>query len=174
MILEISKRQRKFLSTEINKIIFMKWIQKLAKKYLTKNIAKTYKKSSAWRITKTKKKVKKLAEQLKIDYRVKRMEGSEAYITVRGHKDGCPEQLCFNPSKSDFRKVSKFILIKIQQKVITSTCKNQWKNSNSVIKWFKSIDNENQCLFIVFDMESFYPSIFLNLFHKTIDFASTI
>ena len=36
------------------------------------------------------------------------------------------------------------------------TCVNQWYNFNLVINRFKSIDHKDQCLFIVFDIKSFY------------------
>ena len=48
------------------------------------------------------------------------------------------------------------------------------KNSASVIEWFKAIKNKQQCTFIVFNIESFYPSISLDLFKKTLKFAKEI
>ena len=51
---------------------------------------------------------------------------------------------------------------------------NQWKNSQAVAEWFKNIRNKNSASFIVFDMESFYPSISLGLIHKAINFIKTI
>ena len=51
---------------------------------------------------------------------------------------------------------------------------NQWKNSQAVVEWFKNIRNKNNASFIVFDIESFYPSISPKLFHKAINFVKTI
>ena len=43
-----------------------------------------------------------------------------------------------------------------------------------MIEWFKIIRNKNNASFIVSDIESFYPSISLELFHKAINFVKTI
>ena len=51
---------------------------------------------------------------------------------------------------------------------------NQWKNSQAVVEWFKNIRNKNNASFIVFDIESFYPLISPELFHKAINFVKTI
>ena len=36
---------------------------------------------------------------------------------------------------------------------------NQWKNTDMVIHWFKSIEQKPKCFFIQFDVIEFYPSI---------------
>ena len=51
---------------------------------------------------------------------------------------------------------------------------NQWENSQAVVEWLKNIRNKNNASFIVFDIESFYPSISPKLFHKAINFVKTI
>ena len=58
--------------------------------------------------------------------------------------------------------------------IIESTNLNQWKNTDIVIKWFKTIENKRETSFIIFDIESFYPSISPELFNKSIDFAKSI
>ena len=63
---------------------------------------------------------------------------------------------------------------KINKKLTSSVQVNQWKNSSAIIKWFKNIQNKNNCLFIVFDIENFYPSISLTLFNNAIQFAKEI
>ena len=108
---------------------------------------------------------------------MERMEESEACITVKDHKEDFPYKPSFrliNPSKSELGKVSKRILDNINQYIIEHTKVNQWKNSASVIEWFKTIKNKQQCIFIVFDIESFYPSISLDLFNKALKFAKEI
>ena len=47
-------------------------------------------------------------------------------------------------------------------------------NGKTVTEWFKNIQNKNNPSFINFDIESFYPSISLKLFHKAINFIKTI
>ena len=138
---------------------------------------RTYKKSNKARINSINKGTKKLGEKLKLAYRIEIMEQSEAYITVKGHKEGFPHKPSFrliNPSKSELGKVSKRILDNINKCIIEHTKVNQCKNSASVIEWFKAIKNKQQCTFIVFDIESFYPSISSDLFNKALKFAEEI
>ena len=48
---------------------------------------------------------------------------------------------------------------------------NQWRNTHSVIAWFKSIPNKNQTKFLKFDIVDFYPSISQKLLQNAIKFA---
>ena len=106
------------------------------KKYLVENKTKTYKKSNKARVNSINKDTKTLAEKLKIADRMERMEESEAYITVKDHKEDFPHKPSFrliNPSKSELRKVNKRILDNINKYIIEHTKVNQWKNSASVM-----------------------------------------
>ena len=49
---------------------------------------------------------------------------------------------------------------------------SQWKNSTSVIEWFKAIENKQHHSFICFNIVEFYPSISQDLLNKALDFAS--
>ena len=118
-----------------------------------------------------------MAEKLSIDDRIEKMEETEAYITVKDHKEGFPHKLSFrliNPSKSDIGKISKKLLDKINKILIRNSKVNQWKNITTVIDWFKNVTNKKQCSFIQFDLENFYPSLSLNLFNEAIQYATTI
>ena len=109
------------------------------------------------------KQAKKIVEKLNIDDRIEKLQETEAYTTIKDHKKGFPNNPSFrliNPSKSDIGRINK-ILDKI----------NQWKNTNTVIAWFKSLPDKRGFSFVNFDIESFYPSISLNLFWQAIDFA---
>ena len=46
-----------------------------------------------------------------------------------------------------------------------------WKNTESVISWFKSLPNKQQLKFIQFDLCEFYPSITYEIIKKAIEFA---
>ena len=108
---------------------------------------------------------------------LKKMEETEAFVTVKDYKEGFPHKQSFrliNPSKSDIGKISKNLRDKINKILILNTNVNQWKNTTTVIDWFKNIANKKQCSFIQFDVENFYPSISLNLFNEAIQYASTI
>ena len=145
-------------------------------KLLTENVKKTYKKSSRKKVYTINRNAKKLAEDLLISGRVEKMYENEAYITIKDHKEDFPNKIScrlINPSKSDIGKISKQILDKINFKIKSETKLNQWKNSTSVIEWFNNTPNKNQHRFVVFDIESFYPSISEDLFNEALSFAKT-
>lgn len=77
-----------------------------------------------------------------------------------------------NPTKSEIGKVSKEILDKINSKITRVSKLHQWKNSASMIEWFKSIENKQHNTFVCFDIIEFYPSISQDLLNKALDFAS--
>ena len=109
-----------------------------------------------------------------INDRIKKIQDSEAYITVKDHKKRFPNNPSFgliNPSKSDIGRISKKILDKINQKVIQETKVNQWKNTNTIIAWFKSLPDKTFLSFVNLDIEGFYPSISLNLLQQAIELA---
>ena len=105
---------------------------------------------------------KSIAKQLSIEDRIERMYENESYIVIKDHKEDFPNKIScrlINPSKSDIGKISKTILDKIITKIVSLTNVNQWKNSTSFIEWYKTIPNKDQYRFVIFDIESFYPSI---------------
>ena len=75
-----------------------------------------------------------------------------------------------NTSKSDIGK-QKFD--KVVAKILEFSNVNQWKNTSSVLGWYKNIAHKNQCIFVNFDIENFYPSISCNLFKKAVDYAQS-
>ena len=48
---------------------------------------------------------------------------------------------------------------------------NHWKNTNSVMFWFRQLQDKNRLSFVNFDVERFYPSISENLFQEGTNFA---
>ena len=105
-------------------------------KYARNNVTKTYKRSTENRVKNINYKSKLLAEKLTIDDRIEKIEETEAYITVKDHKEDFPHKLSFrlmNPSKSDIGKISKNLLDKINKILILNTNVNQWKNTTPVI-----------------------------------------
>ena len=147
------------------------------KKLLKENITKSYKKSNNRRISNINWEAKKITEKLSLDDRVERLQEREPYITIKDHKDEFPNKIpcrLINPSKTSIGKISKVILDRINKSVVTSTKINQWKNTSSVIEWFKNINNKEKSSFIQFDIESFYPSITEELFTKAVQFAKSI
>ena len=146
-------------------------------KHLTETVTKTYKQCSRKKVKNINYNSKLIAQELSIDDRVEKILETEAYITIKDHKEGFPHKLSFrllNPSKSDIGKISKNILDRINKSLIAFTHANQWKNTSSVIDWFKNIPNKRQSSFIQFDVENFYPSISLTLFNNAIQYACEI
>ena len=93
-------------------------------KYVRDNVTKMYKHCTANRAKNISYKAKLLAEKLAIDDRIEKMEETEAYITVKDHKEGFPHKLSFrliNPSESDIGKISKKLLDKINEILLLNT-----------------------------------------------------
>ena len=76
-----------------------------------------------------------------------------------------------NPAKTDIGLLSKNILDRINSIVRKETGFLQWRNTGSVIDWFKSIDKKENCKFLKFDIADFYPSISKDLLLKSLKFA---
>ena len=147
------------------------------KNLLHDNITKSYEKLDPRKINNISKDAKKKALVLDLEDRIEKMQESESYITVKDHKEHFPHKIScrpINPSKSDVGKINKHIVDKVNQKLISVTEVNQWKNSHPVIERFTNIRNKSNASFFVFDIESCYPSISLELLEDAINFAKTI
>ena len=145
-------------------------------KLMKENITKTYRKSDSEKVQKINIETKNVVKNLKIIDRLDKMQETQSYLTIKDHKDNFPNRVqcrLINPSKTDIGKISKHILDKINLKVVEKYNLKQWKNTSSVIEWFKSINNKEECSFIIFDIESFYPSISQKLFTDAINFAKS-
>ena len=105
---------------------------------------------------------KEIAAGVKLDDRIEYMAKAPAYITLKDHKDNFrsahPCRL-INPCKSKIGKINKSILENINRNLLKLLQVNQWRKSESVIKWFYSIENKSQCKLIQLDIAEFYPSI---------------
>ena len=146
-------------------------------KYLLENVTKIYKRTTRSKINRINIEAKNIFTKLGIEGRVKRLSEGNALITVKDQKVEFPEKPSFRlikPSKSEIGKISKIILDKVNKMVIESNKFNQWKNTDIAIEWFKSIENKGENSLIIFDIESFYPSISPELFNESIDFAKSI
>ena len=64
-------------------------------KYARNNVTKIYKRTTANRFKNINYKSKLLAEKLAIDDRIAKFEETEAYITVKNHKEGIPHNFSF-------------------------------------------------------------------------------
>ena len=78
-----------------------------------------------------------------------------------------------NPFKSEVGGVSKKCLNDIIADVSPKTEVNQWRNTATVINWFKNLSDRHKRKFIKFDIDEFYPSISENLLNKSIAYAKS-
>ncbi|KAJ8035062.1 hypothetical protein HOLleu_22153 [Holothuria leucospilota] len=104
----------------------------------------------------------KIADKLDVSDKIDTMTVKQAFITLKDHKDSFaakPSYRLINPAKSEMGKVSKVILDTINTKIRSMSKVNQWRNTLSVIDWFRHIPDKNRCTFVVFDIVDFYPSI---------------
>ena len=70
--------------------------------------------------------------------------------------------------------VSKKYLEKVNSDVSSISKVNQWRNTSTVIEWFKAIPNKGRSRFIKFDIVEFYPSISEKLLDKSINYAKQL
>ena len=144
------------------------------KKLLHENITKSYKKS----LTRFEKSInleaKEIAAGIKIDDRIKYMKKAPAYITLKDHNNNfiSVHPCCLiKPCKSEIGNISKSILENLNKNLVKLLQVNQWRNSESVIKRFYSIENKSQCEFIQLDIAELYPSISGEILYNAILFA---
>ena len=76
-----------------------------------------------------------------------------------------------NPAKNEIGRISKNLLDDINQQLRNILKINQWKNTQSVVDWFKNLQNKKKLKFVVFDIENFYPSISEKLLKDALNFA---
>lgn len=150
------------------------------RKLVSDNITKDYKKSEAFAKRTVDRKSKQLINN--IDQNLsKRMEAhsqSPCFITLKDHKDGFasnPKCRLINPAKTDLGKVSKQILVNINNKIRASTGLKQWRCTAEVISWFSDLCSKNRkCKFLQFDIVEFYPSISPQLLDRSLEYAKTL
>ena len=142
-------------------------------KLMTENITKSYKKGdeSVYHINHT---AKCIAKEIGLESKMERFIEKDAYITLKDHKENFlnnPKCRLINPSKSEMGIISKRYLEKVVSDVSKSLQFNQWRNTDTVVKWFKTIPHKKRSKFIKFDIADFYPSITEALLDKAINFA---
>ena len=71
-----------------------------------------------------------------------------------------------NPAKNKLGRISKAILDMSNKNILEAMDLNQWRNTDTVINWFKCIHSKHFWKFVIFDIKEFYPSITENLLKK--------
>ena len=143
---------------------------------LTENITKSYKHGNNDMVDDMNEELKLIAKDLSIDDRVDIMAKKNAFITLKDHKENFesnPKCQLLNPTKSELGKISKAIVDNINDTIRETLGVNQWKNTQSVIHWFKNIRNKPNDTFLSFDIVEFYPSISKELLDRAILWEKT-
>ena len=99
---------------------------------------------------------------------------SSSFITLKDHKENFlnrPTTRLLNPTKNQIGRISKHILQNINKTLPEQTKVNEWKNTQSIINWFKNIPNKHLYTFLMFGIKDFYPSIKEKLLWVAIRFA---
>ena len=145
-------------------------------KLLDNAITKSYKKANANITSNIANEEKIIAENLGLANRIDALAPKNSFVTLKDHKPNFqnnPTCRLINPSKSEIGVISKQrILQSINSNILIHTNLNQWKNTNSVISWFKNLPNKSSRSFICFDIVDFYPSITEELLLNALTFAS--
>ena len=144
------------------------------KKLLKENVTKTYKKAPPKVETAINLEAKCIATNLNLSDRIERLAQTPAYITLKDHKENFqsnPSCRLINQSKAELGRISKIILDRINNELLSKLNYNQWKNTDNVINWFKNITDKKHCKCIQLDIKEFYPSITEETLNKALDFA---
>ncbi|XP_044180078.1 uncharacterized protein LOC122961531 [Acropora millepora] len=142
---------------------------------LNDNVTKTYRKADTKQISDINDEARSISTALHIGDRVESLAMNDAFITLKDHKDNFANRpICrlINPSKTEVGRISKQILEEINRELVIATKVNQWKNTSSVVQWYKQLQNKRNSTFICFDVVEFYPSISEALLNRALDFAS--
>ena len=125
-------------------------------------ITTTYKKANKSIETKINKEGIKFAKQANILDKIEINTTGISFITLKYHKENFidhPTVRLTNPPKNEMGRISKYILVQINAELVSQLSVNEWKNTISVIKRFKKINNKRLYKFLQFDIKDFYPSI---------------
>ena len=147
------------------------------RKIVQENVTKEYKKAPIGCEEKINQEALTVVTKLKLDDRVQGFSTGNCYVTLKDHKDNFysnPQCRLINPAKSQIGRISKQILGKIVSEMKVKTQLPLWKNTYSVLEWFKKIEKGRRSKFIQFDIEAFYPSISKSLLDKALNYAQSI
>ena len=172
-----SMRQSEKTLTPADKTSNMYRLTKDEYNQMVKNaVTSKYKKASVKIKDQIEKGSAKFAKKAGILDRMDQSGSSNCFITLKDHKENFqnnPTTRLINPAKNEIGRISKVILDKINNELKQKLGVNQWKSSQMVIDWFKSIEDKNAHTFIIFDIKDFYPSIKEALLLEALDFAGT-
>ena len=109
------------------------------KKLLLDNVTQSYRKAPDGLYAEINSEAGDIAKSLKIDDRMEVLAKSQAFVTLKDHKENFATKLpcrLINPAKPEMGIVSKKILDGIICTLREKVCTNLWKNTASVIEWW--------------------------------------
>ena len=140
-----------------------------------RNVEKEYKRGPDNLLDTINSEDKEVAAELNLLGRqIYKVQEQEAFITLKDTKPNFlnnPQCRLINPTKSELGKVAKVILENIVKEVKSRSGLQLWKNTKSVIDWFKVVNNGRYLTFIQFDIQTYYPKITKKLVTKAIQYA---
>ena len=152
----------------------------LYKKLLHNNITQDYKLDTENKLADINKDIQKYASALEIEDRMECHSESNAFITIKDHKQEFPNSIkcrIIKPASNNLGKVSKRILDIANNKCRDASGVNQWRSTQDVLKWFSDVHSANptkdKAKFLQFDICEFYPSITEDLLRNSLDFAKS-
>ena len=139
-------------------------------------VTSQYKKASAKIKDQIEKGSAKFAKDAGVLERMDQSGNNNCFVTLKDHKENFqnnPTTRLINPAKNEIGRISKIVLDKINKQLKEKLGVNQWKSSQMVIDWYKSIEDKGSHTFTVFDIKDFYPSIKETLLLEALAFASS-
>ena len=124
--------------------------------------------------TKSIKEGNKLAKQTDMSDKIKMNGTGNSFVTLKDNKEDFMNHLTIrliNPSNNEIGRISKHILDQINTELVSKLSVNEWKNTISVSKSFRNINNKRLYKFLQFNIKAFYPSIKETLLHEVIQSA---
>ena len=98
---------------------------------------------------------------------LKKLRGTKP-IGIKWREQDHKENFNNNPTVRFINPVyiSKAILDTANKNIREAMDLNEWRNTDTVIYWFKGIRNKHLCKFVIFDIKEYYLSITENLLKK--------
>ena len=85
---------------------------------------------------------------------------NECFVTLQDHKPNFENKLptrLINPAKNEIGRISKNIVQTTNTNLRNILQLHQWKNTSSVIEWFKDIKEKKLYKFMMFDIKDVLP-----------------
>ena len=116
---------------------------KLLREYITKD----YKKADPVLLKNINEEARDITNNLKLSGRVQQYSEKCGFITFKDHKPNFRNKIkcrLINPAKTEIGKISSEILKRVNDDVRRSTDVCQWRDTKSVLEWFKEIKNKKK------------------------------